>query len=91
MVIKYLDRYAISVSLFVLLLILSLVFTSFFTSNVIPYAFAAAVLGGSSFFFEYLFNKAGTERQEKGKKMYFYVIPANLIIFVGIVLLLFNF
>ncbi|MBD8036572.1 hypothetical protein H9635_07445 [Solibacillus sp. A46] len=90
MVTKYLDRYAISVSLLVLLLILSLVFTGFFTSNVMPYAFAATVLAGTSFFFEYLFNKAGNERQEKGKKMYFYVIPANMIIFVGIVLLLFN-
>lgn len=90
MIIKYLDRYAISVSLFVLLLVLSPVFTGFFSSNVIPYAFAATVLSGSSFFFEYLFNKAGNERQEKGKKMYFYVIPANMIIFVGIVLLLFN-
>jgi len=85
-----LDRYAISVSLLVLLLVLSPVFTGFFTSNAVPYAFAATVLSGSSFFFEYLFNKAGNGRQEKGKKMYFYVIPANMIIFVGIVLLLFN-
>ncbi|GGK32282.1 hypothetical protein GCM10010965_26500 [Caldalkalibacillus thermarum] len=90
MVMNFLDRYIISTNLLLLLVMLSPIPTNFYDSNVIPYIFVTFVISVSTFFIEYLFNKAGYERKEKAKKMYLFVMPMNMIIYVVFLLFVFD-
>lgn len=78
---KLLDRYIISLNLFVLLLVLSLVFTDFYRTNIIEYSWMSFAFVFSVFIIEYSFNKAGYEKREKAKKIYFYIMPIFLVVF----------
>lgn len=77
----FLDRYIISTNFLLLLIILSLAYTQFYSSNVFLYFFLAAVTSASTFFVEFLFNKANYERKIKAKRMTVYIMPFNIIIF----------
>ncbi len=79
----FFDRYVISTNFLLLVLILSLAYTQFYTSNVVLYFFLAAVTCSSTFFIESLFNKAKYETKTKAKKMAVYVMPCNMIIFIA--------
>lgn len=90
MVMNFLDRYSISSNLFLLLVVLSPIPTNFYDGNVIPYMFVTFIISVSTFFIEYLFNKAGYERKKKALKMYLYVMPMNMIIYVVFLLVVFD-
>ncbi|KGP84553.1 MULTISPECIES: hypothetical protein [unclassified Paenibacillus] len=77
----FLDRYIISTNFLLLLIILSLAYTQFYSSNVLLYFFLATVTSASTFFVEFLFNKANYERKIKAKRMAVYIMPFNIIIF----------
>ena len=80
----FLNRYIVSTNFLLLLLILSLAYTEFYSSNVVLFIFLTIVTSGSTFFMEYLFNKAGYERKLKAKRMALYVMPSNVIIFAAV-------
>lgn len=88
---QFLNRYAISSNLLLLLLILSPAFTGFYSDNVIHYAWLSFIFVFSILIFEYFFNRAGYERKEKAKRIYLYIMPFYLVLFTVAVFLIFNF
>lgn len=86
---KLLDKYAISLNLFVLLLVLSPLPTSFYSTNIIEYIWLSFLFVFSITIIEFYFNKAGYNKKEKGKKIYLYIMPIHLIIFTILLFLIF--
>lgn len=77
------------VVLIVLLSILSLSFTQFYSNNVLPFLLLSMAFVTSIFLFERMFNRKGDSDEQKGLKM-LVVWPANLIVFAVLVITVFT-
>lgn len=86
---EFLNRYIMTIMQSLALLILSLVLTDFYQTNVPMFFVGFAVIAAGNFMIESLYNKNNYEQQTKAKKMGMTMIPINTLVLLVFVMVLF--
>ncbi|MBM7840712.1 hypothetical protein JOC54_004005 [Alkalihalobacillus xiaoxiensis] len=86
---RFLNNFKCTWFLIVLLSILSLSFTQFYSNNVLPFLLLSTAFVTSIFLFERMFNRKGDLDKQKGLKM-LVVWPAHLLVYTALVITVFT-